>query len=155
MRPMTRIITALLLVSFVAACGQSRLNPRNWFGRDKESLNSASVTVAPVNVDPHGLVDNVIKLKVDRLPGGAIINALGLPKTQGFWEAELVPLNGEAPVKGVLTYEFRLLPPAALANAGSKISREVVVGRFVSDQNLIGVRRIRVIAAANSRTVRR
>jgi hypothetical protein len=150
---MTRIITALLLVSFVAACGQSRLNPFNWFGRDRESRNAAVVDIG--FVDPRGLVGEVVKLKVDRLPGGAIINAFGLPATQGYWEAELVPLNGELPDKGVLTYEFRLLPPITPSNVGTKVSREVVVGKFVSDQSLLGVRRIKVIAAANSRTVRR
>ncbi|NOX74335.1 MAG: hypothetical protein GXP03_12190 [Alphaproteobacteria bacterium] len=148
---MTRIITALLLVSFVAACGQSRLNPFNWFGRDKETRNAQNVEI----VDPRGLVGEIIKLKVDRLPGGAIINAFGLPPTQGYWEAELVPLNDEFPDKGVLTYEFRLLPPGTRTDVGTKVSREVVVARFVSDQQLVGVRRIRVIADANSRTVRR
>jgi hypothetical protein len=151
MRSRTRLITALLLVSFVAACGQSRLNPFNWFGRDRETRNAITVEIS----DPRGLVGEVIKLKVDRLPGGAIINAFGLPPTQGYWQAELVPLNDELPDKGVLSYEFRLLPPPTVTPAGTKISREVVIARFVSDQKLLGVRRIRVIAEANSRTVRR
>ena len=152
---MTRLITALTLLIFLASCGgmrDSRLNPLNWFGRDREERVAAVDAVA---VDPRGLVNEVIKLKVDRMPGGAIIHAFGLPETQGHWEAELVPVNDEHPDKGTLVYEFRLLPPLGPKPAGTKRSREVVVGHFVSDQGLVGVRRIQVIAKQNSRTVRR
>jgi hypothetical protein len=155
-RPMNRLIAALILVSFVGACGaarQSRLNPFNWFGKDRNEEVSVSDTGQVI--DPRGLVTQVVKLKVDRLPGGAIVHAIGLPTTQGHWEAELVPLNGEFPDKGVLSYEFRLIPPLAPAVPGTKISREVVVAHFISDQTLVGVRRIQIIAQENRRTVKR
>jgi len=151
---MTRLITALTLLMFLASCGgmrDSRLNPFNWFGRDREE----KVAVTAAYVDPRGLVADVIKLKVDRMPGGAIIHAFGLPETQGHWEAVLVPLNQETPDKGTLVYEFRLLPPITPQPAGTQRSREVVIGHFVSDQTLVGVRNIQVIAKNNRRTVRR
>ncbi len=153
---MTRLIATLMLLSFLTACGgvrNSRLNPFNWFGRD--SAEQVVVTDEGTIVDPRGLVADIIKLKVDRMPGGAIIHAIGLPPTQGHWEAELIPLNGEYPDKGTISYEFRLLPPPGPRPAGTQISREVVVGHFVSDQTLLGVRRIEVIARNNRRTVKR
>ena len=153
---MTRLITALTLLLFLASCGglrDSKVNPFNWFGRDHEEKIAAVNTTEAVN--PRPLVTSVIKLKADRLPGGAIIQATGLPETQGFWEGELVPLNGELPDKGTLVYEFRIIPPLSAQPSGTQRSREVVIGRFVSDQTLVGVRRIQVIAKSNKRTVRR
>jgi len=149
-------IAALMLVSLLASCGaarDSRLNPFNWFGRDKnQEIEFADESAAS---DPRDLVAEVIKLKVDRLPGGALVHAIGLPATQGHWEAALLSINDEFPDKGVLTYEFRLLPPLSATPAGTQASREVVVAHFISDQTLVGVRRIQVIAQQNRRTVRR
>ena len=153
---MTRLITGLLVITLLAGCGglrESRLNPFNWFGRDKEER--IAVVEKADYVGPRGLVGEVLSLKVDRLPGGAIINAMGLPPTQGYWSADLVPLNGGKPDKGTLVYEFRLAPPPGPEPVGEKRSREVLTGLFVSDQDLAGVRRITVLAERNKRTVRR
>ncbi len=153
---MTRLITAFALLAFLSACGglrQSRLNPSNWFGKSKESKTVVQAVVKVSDARP--LVNKVISLKVDRMPGGAIIRAMGLPQTQGYWKAELVPLNGETPDKGTLSFEFRVAPPPPPQDAGTKPSREVLVGYFISDQKLLGVRRIQVIAQGNRRTVRR
>jgi hypothetical protein len=153
---MTRIIAAVTLLAFLSACGgwrDSRVNPMNWFGRDRE--DRIAVTEADAVVDPRGLVSQVLSLKVERIPGGAIIHAMGLPPTQGYWAAELVPLNAETPDKGTLTYEFRLANPVTPWPEGTQRSREVLVGHFVSDDGLAGVRRITVIGQANRRTVNR
>lgn len=153
---MPRLIAAVVLLSLLASCGglrDSRLNPTNWFGRDREEV-VAIADDSPVG-DTRPLVAEIVKLKVDRFPGGALVHAIGLPDTQGYWEAELVPLNGEFPDKGVLVYEFRLVPPTTPQPAGTKRSREVVVGHFISDQTLVGVRRVQVIGLNNRRTVRR
>lgn len=153
---MKRLIVALTLLSFLSACAaarDSRLNPFNWFGRDREERVQVVDTVTPQDRRP--LAAEVIRLKVDRMPGGAIIHAVGLPATQGHWDGELVPLNGEFPEKGVLTYEFRLAPPPGPTRQGTPQSREVVVGHFISDQTMLGVRNIAVVARQNRRSVRR
>ncbi|MFT4716708.1 MAG: hypothetical protein ACI861_001443 [Paracoccaceae bacterium] len=155
-RRFSNLTAALVLVSFVGACGaarESRLNPFNWFGKDRNE--QVVVDEDAQIVDPRPLVAEIIKLRVDRLPGGAIVHAIGLPATQGHWEAALVPVNSELPDKGVLTYEFRLIPPLGAKTAGTKVSREVVVAHFISDQTMLGVRRIQVIAQQNRRTVKR
>lgn len=154
---MTRLIAALTLVAFVAGCGglrDSRINPFNWFSKDKEERIAVD-TDAAAEVDPRGLVREISSLKVDRAPGGAIISAYGLPPTQGYWEAELLPLNDEIPDKGTLVYEFRLMAPTSPQQVVNVASREVLAGLFVSEQTLIGVRRIEVRAALNKRSVRR
>ena len=152
---MTRLIAAITLLALLAACGglrDSKVNPRNWFGKSRE----ARVAATAVEVkDPRGLVNEIISLKVDRMPGGAIVSAVGLPQSQGYWEASLVPLNGEKPDKGTLSYEFKLLPPNKPTPPGTPRSREVLTGLFVSDQTLEGVRNIQVIARQNRRSVRR
>lgn len=153
---MTRLIAALALLSILASCGalrDSRLNPINWFGKSREKRITLVTTAK--TVDPRALVGQVVSLSVDRTLGGAIIRAMGLPATQGYYSAELRPMNGGKPVKGTLKYEFRLMPPPVPNPVVNKPSREVLVARFVSTQNLQGVRRIEVIAAHSQRTVRR
>jgi hypothetical protein len=150
-----RVVTGLLICSMtLSACGisQSRLNPLNWFGRSKSETVAASVAEV---VDPSELVAQITSLTVDRHPGGAIIHAVGLPPTQGFYQAELVPLNGEFPDKGTLVYEFRLLSPETPQQTVNSRSREVLAARAVTSQTLEGATRISVIAATNRRTVRR
>jgi len=152
---MTRLIAAMTLLTFLAACGglrDSKLNPRNWFGKSKQQ----TVTATTANVtDPRSLVAQVIAMKVDRVPDGAIVSAVGLPATQGYYQAELVPLNDGKPVKGTLKFEFRLLAPSTTHPTGAPRAREVLVGHAVSSQDLKGVRRIKVIAQQNSRTAKR
>ena len=152
---MTRLIAALALLSLLAACGglrQSKLNPFNWFGKSQQETVAA--TKAEV-VDPRVLVDQVAALRVDHAPGGAIVTALGLPEGQGYWQAGLVAQNGGKPVKGVLSFELRLMKPARPQPVGTPASREIAVAVFVSEQALDGVKKIEVIAANNRRSASR
>lgn len=129
----------------------SGLNPFGWFRRRRRDDAPQSSEPADARV----LVDEVASLRIERLPGGVIVRAVGLPATQGYWDAELVPLGDEKPDKGVLSYEFRVMPPEPPARTGPARSREVLVARFVSSQTLEGVRRITVIGRSNRRTARR
>jgi len=150
------IVLGLLLIATAAGCArvaESRFNPLNWFGRGE-----AVQTVAPAQgqgVDPANLVAQIVSLRIEQVPGGAIVRATGLPPRQGYYDPELVPLNRERPVDGVLTYQFRALPPLAATRSGTPQSREVIVGRFVSSQTLAGVRSIRVAGAQNALAARR
>lgn len=104
-------------------------------------------------VDQRGPVRSVRSVQRDRLPGGVVITAVGVPAAQGYWDAELVPLT-EDPVNGELAFEFRVAPPALPTPPGTERSREVVVARFLSDIQLQGVSRVVVTAESNSRSVR-
>lgn len=146
-----RIILALMVVGTLAGCArvaESRFNPLNWFGRSER----AQVVTADPNADPRPLVAQIITLRVEQAPGGAIIRATGLPPIQGYYNGALLPLGSE---DGVLNYEFRASAPPTPTRVSTQQSREVVIGLFVSDQTLAGVRQITVSSASNALAVRR
>lgn len=149
----TRLIAALTLSLVLAGCGglrDSRLNPFNWFGRSEPR---ETIAVPQKAGDPRALIDNVLAMAVEPMPGGAIIRATGQTPTQGWWEAELVPL----PVTetGVLVLEFRLLPPIERTDVNTPRSREITAAIFLSDIKLEQVREIVVQGANNARASRR
>ena len=144
---------ALLLCLTLMACGgmrDSKLNPFNWFGRSQE-VEKVALPKAPA--DPRGLVQQVISLNVEEVPGGAIVRATGLPPTQGYWEAELVALPVDETGRQLL--EFRIFPPVETMRAGTPPSREVVVALYLSNYKLDAVREIVVQGEANARSARR
>ena len=170
-----RISLSLALVTSLTlgACGyvqNSALNPSNWFGR------SAAAEVSTPNTNPlipatrAGLFANrnkpfdyngipfeeVIDLKVERIPGGAIIRATGRAARQGEYLVQLTPANeDEAPVNGVLTYRLEGVRPTAPTAVGTPPTREVTAARQITDQDLRGVRSIRVEGQLNARVVSR
>ncbi len=154
---MKRIVTVTLVVTLaVAGCGRirdSRLNPFNWFGgaksQPREQLSALDAGMVDVN-DPRQLVDQVSVMTVNRTPQGAIIQATGLPPTQGFWNAELVAENGGAPVDGVLTYRFVVSEPQGARRVSTPQSREVTAAAFITSRKLEEVSRIVVQGLRNS-----
>ncbi|KMW56926.1 hypothetical protein AIOL_001884 [Candidatus Rhodobacter oscarellae] len=149
-----QFILALCVAGIVAGCSrisESRLNPFNWFGRSQEA---EVVTTAP-DADPRPLVRQIVSLRVEQVPGGAIVRATGLPEQQGYFDGALIPVGREVAENGALNYEFRVNPPFEQTRVSTPRSREVIVGRFVSDQTLAGAQQIRVSAAENALVVRR
>jgi hypothetical protein len=147
-----RFLMALLVVVLGLTGCASRLNPMNWFGRDREERVQISETVA-APVDDRQLVTEVISLSVDPLPGGAIVRAMGLPPRQGYWEADLVEVGREG---GEIVFEFRVYRPVdANTRVGTQRSREILAGTSLTTQDLAGIRQIVVIAQQNRRSVSR
>lgn len=144
-----RLTLAIAVFLMLSAC-ESRLNPVNWFGSAREE--TVEVVERAEVADPRPLVGEVTELLVERMPGGAIIRARGLPPTQGYWEAELVEV-GRA--DGALRYEFRAYRPPQAARQGPPRSRELIVATYLGDAALRGVRRIVVVGQANRRSVAR
>ncbi len=148
------LLAMLVVVLTISACGRirdSRLNPFNWFGRSEPvAVQAADPAVAQ---DGRRLVAEVTELVLDRAAGGVIVRAVGLPPTQGFWEAELVarPIDEN----GVLVYDFRVFPPPAGAAVSTRQSREVVVAAFLSNIRLNSISQISVQGERNARAVRR
>ena len=106
-----------------------------------------------VAAEERELVAYVSAVRADINPNGVILVATGLPDSQGYWNAQLVSLNDELPVNGVLSYAFVAAKPAEPMDAGSPESREVVVGRSISNRKLRGVSGIRVVSASNVRSL--
>jgi hypothetical protein len=151
-----RLIGIVALPLVLAGCGglaQSPINPLNWFG-GREAPEPVSPLERPA--DPRPLIDQVTSVTIDRTPGGAIVRATGLPPALGYWNAGLVPVDRDArpDANGVLTLEFRAVPPPAPV-PGPTANRSIVAGYFLSNQTLAGVRAITVTARTNSATARR
>jgi hypothetical protein len=148
-----RPLLAATLVIALAGCGgmrDSKLNPFNWF---KRSETRVAVDVPEDPADTRPLVETVLDLKVEPIPGGAIVRARGLPPTQGWWDAELVLKPTDE--TGVLVYEFRLSPPDRATDTNVPRSREIDVAIYVSDYKLEFVNEIVVQGATNARSASR
>ena len=98
-------------------------------------------------------MQQVVSLEVAQTRSGAIISAVGLPPTQGFWEADLVRVPTDDP--SVLLLDFRILPPITPEPVGTQPSREVLAGTTYSTQDLAGIRTIVVQGEMNRRSVSR
>jgi hypothetical protein len=147
------LLAMLILLTALGGCAgirQSRLNPFNWFGQSRPAPVT-ELYAAPTDERP--LVAQVLTLKIEPYPGGAIVRATGLPPTQGYWEAELVPQPVDE--DGRLLYEFRIFPPITPAAAGTPFSRQVVVAASISDIRLQGVNSIAVQGESNALSARR
>lgn len=150
---MLRPVLAATLVVALAGCGslrETKLNPFNWFKRSEVRV---AVDVAEDPSDLRPLVETVVDLVVEPIPGGAIVRARGLPPTQGWWDAELVLTPNEDPT--VLVYEFRIMQPDRPQDVNLPQSREIDVAIFVSDYKLEFVNEVVVQGATNARSARR
>ncbi|NNE53060.1 MAG: hypothetical protein HKN30_11745 [Sulfitobacter sp.] len=166
----------LLLVSSLAlaACGavrESRINPFNWFGPSRSEPVQSQENTNPLIPRGGGLFsraraeeaiyvglpfEQITDLKVEKVPGGAIIRATGLAARQGIYAVQLTPENEEeAAVDGVLTYRLEGVRPTRATPVGAKPTREVTAARRLTDRELRGVRTIRVEGQQNVRVVRR
>ena len=175
-----RILTTSVLISVLAvtACGtlrDSAVNPSNWFGKGRTSQAPVEQTASTNPLLPSGKpktgifgkkraldaiyqgqpIDQVTNLVIEKVPGGAVIRATGLTAAQGVYAVQLTPTTkNNTPVDGVLTYRFEGIRPASPQNVGSTHTRTVVAARALTDQQLQGVRTIRVQAARNVQTSR-
>ena len=154
----TLLGTAVLLtLSGCARISDSRFNPFNWFGNSTEAAVTETGERRPlipenrrdVTVDGRILVQSITSLNVDRAPSGAIVRAVGVAETQGFFNAELISRGVE---NGVLTLEFRAQRPTRMEVPGTTRSRQISAAYVIDSVNLSGIRTIRVQAATNARS---
>jgi hypothetical protein len=103
---MLRVPLALTLCLSLAACGESRLNPLNWFGGEREERITVTEVERPT--DPRPLVAEVTGLAIEQTTSGAILTATALTEATGYWQPGLVLIGRE---DGAATYEFRAAPP--------------------------------------------
>ena len=141
-------------ILLLAGCESVSLNPFDWFGSDTDVEMVDDVPVITVT-DSRPLIATVTSLIVEETPGGAIVRAVGLPPEQGWYDADLVSETRGEPVNGILTFFFRARPPEDATRVSTVDSREIIAGRFVSELTLAETREIRVVAAGNTRAVRR
>ena len=147
--PLTLVLCAGLALASCASVRNSRLNPFNLFGR---STSTTSIAKPRTLAEQRLLVAQVTDLVIEPSPGGVIVRATGLPPTQGYWEAELVP--GEV-TDGTIAYDFRVFPPVTRKIVSSPRSREIEAAAYLSNAKLAKITEITVQGAANARTSRR
>jgi hypothetical protein len=147
---MLRVTIALTLCLSLAACGESRLNPFNWFGGEREERITVTEVERPS--DPRPLVAEITGLAIEPTTSGAILTATALTETSGHWRPGLVLVGIE---DGAATYEFRAARPPEGASQGTGRSREIVAAVALGPDELQGLRSITVIARTNRRSVER
>ncbi len=156
-----RIYPVFALIFILTGCSGGgslgNLNPLNWFKNTKNTAQSGSaLTLAPHNgytviADSRPLIDQITGLSIDKTASGVIVRATGLAPGQGYHSADLILVSA---ISGELAYEFRARAPGTVLAIGPVHLREIVAGIHLSQSQLRGVRRIRVIAVQNSRTAR-
>jgi len=148
---MLRLLIALGLILTLSACGESRLNPLNWFGGEREQR----ITVTEEEertTDPRPLVSEIIGLTAEPTTSGLIVRATGRTPTQGYFAAELLDAGREG---STLILEFRAEPPLGGAPEGTPQSREIVAAVDLGPSDLQGLTTITVIGQTNRRSVSR
>lgn len=162
--PFTALLITTLLVS---ACGDSRLNPLNWFGRGRSEPVATGNTNPLIPQERNGLlrrteapyagqlISKVTELKIERVPGGGIVRATGVGHYQGSYEVKLIELPRANAQDRTQSYEFRAVLPAGQAIKGTEWSRTITAAVFLTDNQLADLRTIRVVAAENAMSSRR
>lgn len=169
---MSRTIAACLALTLtLAGCGgvrDSRLNPFNWFGNDRPApvrveageknplipqertglLAQARARDAIYTGQP---VDVVKSMAIERVPGGAIIRAIGVSRYQNTYGVRLTLASEDGAENGVLEYRLESIVPEKPIAGGSERQREIIAALSITDQQLEGVRRIRISGATNAR----
>lgn len=165
-KPISVLVLSALVLTSCGTVRESRLNPFNWFGNAKSTPVEASEEINPLiprrqesifrqsrDESYQGwAVEQVSDLRIERRPGGAIITAIGTPDQQGAFEVKLVKVEEESDA-ATLTYEFAALQPNA--RTGTVASRQVTAAVWLTDNELAGIRTIRVKAQRNVLSSRR
>jgi len=160
LRPLPLALCLILTVTGCARLAESRFNPLNWFGRSTAVAAQPDGTIRPlipagrtaVVVDNRVLISVVTEMAIERTVSGAIIRASGVTPTQGYFNAQLMPVAQQG---GVLAYEFRVEAPTGFEAVGTEASRTITVARVLSAAELAGVQVVRVQGAQNAREARR
>lgn len=174
-----RLLTTTILIATlgVSACGtirDSRVNPFNWFGSSQSepvARQEAEQTNPLIPEDERrGLfgrsrdadeyagtpVDQITALVIERVPGGAIVLATGVSAYDNPFGVQLTPAEDDAaPVDGVLTYRLEAERARNAGRATSTRVRTVQAAVRLSDQDLSGVRVIRVEGERNAQSTTR
>ena len=163
----TALVSALALPGCGGSSGGSAYNPLNWFGKSrnetvaheaKNALMPKKSGLRREQAAPEGVaVAQILALAIEPAAGGAILRVTGLAPTLGAYDVRLVPefdLEIDGPLQ-TLQYSLKTEYSTRSRPAAPQRSRELTAAVFLSDEDLKGVREIRVSGAENARSVRR
>ncbi|SLN10162.1 hypothetical protein [Ruegeria meonggei] len=172
LKPLSILMVTALTLSACTSWRESRVNPSNWFGPSTPSVAETSPddanALVPQEKEGSGLfarpdpedtsvaIAKIDELRLDPTPGGAIVYVSGTAARQGAYNAQLVRVNSEENQKnGVLEYTFKVNYPNYATNQGTERSRMVSDAANVSQQDLQGIRLVRVVGQQNTLESRR
>jgi hypothetical protein len=160
---MRRVFPALLVATMtLTGCGAVRdswVNPMNWFGRSQaEAVPEGVNPLIPQEsrVKRRALpyagvpVESIAEVTVEKIRSGALVRATGIAAREGAFEVRLVPVG--APEKGVLSYRLEALYPGNKTVRGAEQARTVTAALALTEQQMEGVKTIRVIGETNARS---
>lgn len=165
------ILASLAASLFLTACGSMRdsaFNPFNWFGRSR-SEPAAEANTNPLIPTRRGggvfrragpevylgqPVDTIAEMHVERVAGGAVIRVKGIAASQGWYNVRLVEDKDDGS-DTTLTYTLRAQPSGLRELIGPPQSREIVAAKALTDNDLEGIRTIRVKGVKNARATSR
>ncbi len=163
----TALVSALALPGCGGGSGGSAYNPLNWFGKSRNETVAPEAKNALIpqksrfrreRAAPEGVaVAQILALSIEPAAGGAILRVTGLAPTLGAYDVRLVPefdLEIDGPLQ-TLQYSLKTEYSTRSRPAAPQRSRELTAAVFLSDEDLEGVREIRVSGAENARSIRR
>ena len=163
----TALVSALALPGCGGSSGGSAYNPLNWFGKSRNETVAPEAKNALIpkksglrreQAAREGVaVAQILALAIEPAAGGAILRVTGLAPTLGAYDVRLVPefdLEIDGPLQ-TLQYSLKTEYSTRSRPAAPQRSRELTAAVFLYDEDLEGVREIRVSGAENARSVRR
>ncbi|AKO96916.1 MAG: hypothetical protein RID15_04490 [Marinovum algicola] len=164
------VLASLVVATSLAGCAavrDSRVNPANWFGRSETvatpPAESEVNTLIPErraffgkrDAPPYegALVEQVTELHIRQVAGGAVVEVSGVLTSIEGYDVRLVAL--EEAEAGSLSYEFRAVQPRYGEGVGNAHARAVTAAIRLTEQELAGIRTIRVVARDNIRSASR
>ena len=163
----TALVSALALPGCGGGSGGSAYNPLNWFGKSRNATVAPEAKNALIpqksglrreRAAPEGVtVAQILALAIEPAAGGAILRVTGLSPTLGAYDVRLVPefdLEIDGPLQ-TLEYSLKTEYSTRSRPAAPQRSRELTAAVFLSDEDLEGVREIRVSGTENARSIRR
>ncbi|UWQ76380.1 hypothetical protein [Leisingera sp. M658] len=167
-KPLALTLACALMLAGCGGWKQSRINPSNWFGSSApaeapvaentnpllpQDSNARGIFARPEPKDTTVLAGQITEMRIERTASGAIIYATAIASRQGAYDVVLRPADSSE--EGVLSLDFRVVYPETSTATGSEFSRTIHAARTVTNQDLAGIRTVRVNGAQNARESRR
>ncbi|MFQ6552094.1 hypothetical protein AAD018_007080 [Aestuariibius insulae] len=156
---MRGLIWCVMLGAALSGCAriqESRFNPLNVFSPPPPLPVEGRNALLPEGpqleaLDPRGAIEQITRVALEPVPGGAILRATGVAEVQGAYDAELVLIGQDGATR---VYQFRVDRPVE-TQVGSALSRQITVAARLTNQELASVGAIRVEGRRNAATVGR
>lgn len=158
---MVRFAVLAGLVLTMAGCGGSSnpfgsLASGNLFGGKRERVEVDPEGAETVIVDNSILSPTIDNIQPEAALRGLIIRVTATAPTQGYHSPRLVARNrGKPDENGIITYEFRVMPPEVSQGLGPARTRQLVAATFIPDATLNKTLGFRVVSQSNVVAIRR